>query len=113
MNARNASPVTSPLPLVGALENVERFPWGRVDVIRFSAAIKWMISVAAWLMFSIVLLLTGFILALATALLAFLRFTGGDVTVELVAMCASGFPITLWGSSASWERMWGVSSAHG
>lgn len=71
---------------------------------------KKMTSVVVWLAVSISLFLLGFILTLATGFLAFMLFIGGDVSVETVALCASGVFIALWSSGACWEKMWGVSA---
>jgi hypothetical protein len=37
--------------------------------------------------------------------LAFVKFLGGDVSVESLIMCASGVLIALWASGACWEKM--------
>jgi len=105
MNARTVSPLASPLAFVGALENFWGFPRGRVDLIGCWAAIQCTVSVAARLTISIVLFVTGFMLAGATASLAFLRFIGGEVSGELLVMGAAGALVMLWGPDACWGRM--------
>ena len=105
MNARTASPVASPLAFVGALENFWRFPCGRGDLIGCWTAIQWTVSVVARLTISIVLFVTGFMLAVATASLGLLRFAGGEVSGELLLMGAAGALVILWGSDACWGRM--------
>jgi len=105
MNARNASPLALPLPLIGSLENVESFLRRRVNVGDFWASIKWITSVMMLLTISITLFSTGFILAVTTVLLAFVQFTAGDVTDGSLIICASGALIALWASGACWEKM--------
>jgi hypothetical protein len=106
MNVGNASPLAEPLPLAGAgtPENVERFPWGRVDVGQLWASIKWAASVMKWLTISMVFFLTGFTLGITTVLLTLLRFAGADVSVESLITCASGALVALWASGGCSER---------
>ena len=111
MNARTVSPLASPLPLVGELEDGERFPWGRADFVRCWAAIQWVFSLIARLTMSFVLFVAGLMLAVATAGLACLRFAGGEVPGGLLVTGAAVALVVLWGSDACWGGMRGGSAA--
>jgi len=113
MNARDAASVASIHPLVGVPENVESLPRKRVPAGHFWASVKWAASVMKWLVISIALFVMGFLCGVAAALLTVIRFTGGEVAVELLIVCGAGFLITLWASGACWEKMRGVSARRG